>query len=194
MYTPFFPDMEGSQLAACKMYGADPCTRAQAVAHEAGRVVVGYTVGETIEGAGIRAATFAGVTMWTGWTQHQHPDYQQPSEAPQRLFRSILAHLAGVLGEHVAGQWRTYSSPDEIEMATLSSSILVKYTDFAPRALCGFAEKIALDALARNRVKFDLIQAHLDQHTRLSGPDAVRLLTGAARFELEELPLRRGKA
>ena len=174
-----------AQLIAVAEHGLDPCTRAQAAAHETGHVLVGHVCGEVIKGA--RIWTEGG--RWVGANQRDHEVYRRPEPArmtdePDRAFRAALLNLAGFAGEIVAGLEHPSSSIDERMKASAYAGIVAECWDGTPQGVEGAVLTFCINAIDKHRVAFDTIRCHLHRTRRLTASEALRFLRNVRQIEL----------
>lgn len=178
------------QRAAVAQHGLDPCTQAQAAAHEAGHVIVGYAIGEDILGA--RLMREGG--RWVGANRRDHASYSQGmvpvGSDPARALRSGINSMAGFSGEIVAGLAHPSSSIDERMLAREYAAAVADASGGSEQAaLDGFA-RLCIGALMAHRQAFDTIRGHLCRTRRLTAAEALRMLRHVRRIELPTDPPR----
>lgn len=173
-----------ADIEARLVHGADPCTRAQAAAHEAGHLLVAYAVGEQVSGARIARRQEHGRAIWLGCAQYgdsaQGTRVVQAATHPELALRSAAINLAGFLGEEFAGLSHPASSIDERYMATVLCSAVAKSFGLEPNGVGARVESYCIEVLTRNRMAFDVMRGHLYRAKRLSQSDALRMLARVA--------------
>ncbi len=184
-----------AQLAAVAEHGHDPCIRAQAAAHEAGHVVVGYFCSEVIKGARI----WAQGGRWVGANVRDHEAYLRPEPArmtdePDRAFRCALLNLAGFAGEIVARLEHASSSVDERMKAQAYAGIVAEVWGGTPQQVEAAVMALCLNAIESNRLAFDTIRGHLSRTRRLTAAEALRMLRHVHQIELPSGPFSRPDA
>ena len=177
--------VHAAALAGYAEHGADPCTRAQAAAHEAGHVLVGFAYGDTIDGARIWAVG----TRWVGANRRDHPVYHRPeperlTDEPDRALRAAVCNLAGFAGESAAGLAHPSSSIDERMKAQAFAQVVADAWGGTREQAAGAVMVLCRDAINANRIAFDTIRAHLYRTRRLTRADAGRLLARVKRVAL----------
>ena len=184
-----------AQLASVAEHGHDPCTRAQAAAHEAGHVLVGYFCSEVINGARI----WAQGGRWVGANNRDHEVYRRPepehvTDEPDRAFRCALLNLAGFAGEIVAGLEHPSSSVDERMKAQAYAGIVAEVWGGAPQQVEAAVMALCLNAIKANRLAFDTLRGHLYRTRRLTAAEALRMLRHVRQIELPSGPFSRPDA
>ena len=166
-------------ISALKRFGADPCTRAQAAAHEAGHVVAAGALGATVEGARITRRIEAGREVWIGSNDYMPArgyGLATAMQDPDLAMRSAVHNLAGFAGEHFAGLSHPSSSVDERCIALRYCQAIADFGDASLEQvvfeICGFC----WSALERNRTAFETVRAHLYRTRRLTKQEAARML------------------
>lgn len=174
-----------AQRASIAEHGIDPCTRAQAAAHEAGHVVVGHAYGETVRGARL----WAEGDRWVGANVRDHDVYRRPEPArmtdePDRALRCAVLNLAGFAGEIAAGLEHPSSSIDERMKAQAYASIVAAVWGGSEQQVEAAVMALCLRAIQSNRLAFDAVRGHIFRTRRLTAPEAVRMLRSVRRIEL----------
>ncbi len=183
----------GRQMAAADAervlgeHGADPATRPQAAAHEAGHVIVAYTYGARISGARLRKYTANGRVVWLGQSHHELPGRASglrttAEEDPDYAFWCAIVAFAGIAGERVKGLHHPASSIDEKFMSAATCGLLAPIWGVPVELLAHTVESLCSEALSTNRLQFEVVQAHLNQIGQLNKSAARRLLARAQRF------------
>lgn len=163
----------GRQIVA--KHGLDPCTKAQAAAHEAGHVVVARAMGETILGARI----WQDGKYWLGMNKRDSGLANEAffaHERPLEAFRGACNLLAGIAGEDFAGHYHASSSIDEREKARSICAVLDDVAGKPEGMTQQHAAEVVHAILTRYRSQFDTVRAHLMQRRRLTTQDANRML------------------
>lgn len=172
------------QRATIALHGRDPCTQAQAAAHEAGHVVVGYAIGEDILGA--RLMREGG--RWVGANRRDHPSYAAGlvygGADPARALRAAINSLAGFTGERVAGLSHPSSSIDERMLAKACAGVVASAWGGADGSVLAAVGTLCLSVLMQHRQAFDTIRSHLCRTRRLTAAEAARMLRQVRRIEL----------
>jgi len=160
-------------------FGTDPCTRAQAAAHEAGHVLVEHALGERVEGARIARHDEHGYVRWLGCNQYEAAHgrrWVHASDNPELVLRSAAISLAGFAGEDFAGLSHPASSIDERSRATVCCSAVAKTYGLEVEDVASRVGAYCLDVFTRNRTAFDVVRGHLYRTKRLNRSEAVRML------------------
>ena len=170
-------------LEAARRFGPDPCTRAQAAAHEAGHVIVAHALGLQVEGARLMQRVDRGRRIWLGLNWFSSPSKSRLFSVdvdPQLALQQAALQLAGFAGEETAGLAHDASSIDE---RRISAEICMQVADVtgepAPLTLFRLVD-FCLTTLATNRASFDRIRYHLFQTRRLTGLEAKAMLQTVA--------------
>lgn len=135
-----------------------PFDKKTVVAHEAGHLVVGMTLGGGFKHISVYAD---GPGIWSGWAEIDWPAgiaertvnvLQQPREATH----SLLFKIAGYVGEEVAGLDHAASSPDEV-FPTIATCVTVgHFRKIDPEELL---TRVMTDARRRILVNIKLFNA-----------------------------------
>ena len=160
-------------------FGADPCTRSQAAAHEAGHVLVAYALGDQIESARIARRDEHGSTRWIGCAQYESAHGTRLVAAatnPELVLRSAALNLAGFAGEEFAGLSHRASSIDERYKASAYCAAVAEAHGFELDGVASAVHAYCLGVLKGNRTTFDAVRSHLYRMKRLSRSEAVRML------------------
>ena len=173
-----------AQRASIAAHGLDPCTRAQAAAHEAGHVLIGYAIGEDILGARLMREG----DRWVGANRRDHPSYAAGlvfgGADPARALRSSINSLAGFAGERVAGLSHPSSSIDERMLAKACAGVVASAWGGADGSVMAAVGPLCLSVIVEHRQAFDTIRGHLCRTRRLTAAEAARMLHGVRRIEL----------
>jgi len=166
-------------ISAITRFGADPCTRPQAAAHEAGHLVLARVLGATIYGARITRRFELGRDLWIGSNDYMPArgyGMATAKQDPSLAMRSAAHNLAGFLGEQFAGLSHPSSSIDErciaLRICQAISDIGDASLEQVALEICGFC----MSALECNRTAFDAIRAHIYRTRRLTKKEAARML------------------
>lgn len=165
-------------------HGADPCTRAQAAAHEAGHVLVAHVLGERIKGARIARQDDHGCARWIGCAQYEAAHGMQLVHAatnPELVLRSAAMNLAGFAGEEFAGLSHRASSVDERYKATAYCTAVAEAHGFELDGVASAVHAYCIEVLTRNRPAFDVVRGHLYRSKRLHSHEAARMLARVAK-------------
>jgi len=171
--------MRQVELTAVATFGPDPCTKAQAAAHEAGHVVVARALGATVTGARIFRSQAGGREIWLG-RNHYVPARgfraATATQDPGLVLRAAMHNLAGFAGELLAGMSHPSSSIDERLLAgryceDVATSEGVSKAEIVMR-VGRFCEMVLLG----NRRAFEVTRGHLFFRHRLTQDEATRML------------------
>jgi len=168
-------------ISVLNRFGLDPCTRAQAAAHEAGHVVVARVLRATIRGARITRCVELGRDVWIGsndYTPARGYGMATASQDPSLAMRSAAHNLAGFAGEHFAGLAHPSSSIDERCIAWRICQALSEIGDASTEQVASEIWCFCIAALERNRIAFDAVRGHLYRQRRLTKAEADRMLAG----------------
>lgn len=110
--------------------GPPPYTRQVAVAHEAGHVAVGLTLGGIFKHTSVYQDQ---PRRWCGWTEVMWPNAGPERivdvlEEPIEALHSVLYRIAGFVGEEAAGLDHPASSPDEVFLTVKTCATVAHYT------------------------------------------------------------------
>jgi len=167
--------------AAVQRFGDDPCTRAQAAAHEAGHVVIAHALGASVEGARVFQRMEAGRRIWLGSNAYTPAGGFRAASArddPALVLRSAVHNLAGFAGEDMAGLSHPSSSIDERAKAWIFSEAVAAVASVPVEAVFDFVTRCCDRAITRNRTAFDSFRGHLYRTKRLTKTEAARMLVG----------------
>ena len=180
--------IEQAQAAILARCGLPPLGKPVAAAHEAGHVVVMAALGDTITGARLVRRACIGQSEWVGVNSRTAPtgcrEYGTTADIllePECGIRLALAEVNGLAGERAAGLDHPSSSLDEIGKALMICCSLSGLFGGDPFQVFAFLERIADALIAANRSTFDVVRGHLHRSGRLTGGEARRMPSSAAR-------------
>jgi hypothetical protein len=164
----------GKRIAA--EHGLDPCTKAQAAAHEAGHLIVASAMGETVRGARIWQEASG---LWVGMNKRESRSCDERwtvKGRPGFAFQQACNLFAGVVGEGLAGHFHPASSLDERGKVQL---ICAELDDLSgdPEGMAHIRATTLVQAiLTHYRAQFNIVRLHLMQRRRLTPSEAKRML------------------
>lgn len=185
--------VESEWLARREKYGADPGTKAQAAAHEAGHAILTAVLGWRFDGARIsrKGKVWIGASFYThrltGETFHA-------ANEPEMLFAMVIHTLAGQIGEVHAGLWHPTSSVDEAASATAMCAHLDVIYGLPTGATLARAADFARDQIELHWPTFSLLRTHLMRTCRVWPIEGRRMLAAVVRtdpkapYSLKEKP------
>lgn len=167
-------------------FGPDPCTLAQAAAHEAGHVLVGAALGDSGIAAKLYrsrvAARLMGEEVWLGATHRENRQFTGAvfslDASAERLVYEALNMLAGVVGEIEAELHHPASSLDEVLVAQQSATVIADRLNIEPELVFGHLYGVCLQTIVDNRRQFDVLRGHLVRRRRLTTGETSRMLRG----------------
>ncbi|MBU9221059.1 hypothetical protein [Burkholderia multivorans] len=161
------------------VHGDDPCSRAQAAAHEAGHTIIAMAFGWRFLGAYIRPQDSA----WIGSTNYAHALSGRPhklDETADIYFAEAVMDLGGVAGEQVAGLYHPLSSYLEIRNAAARCDALDAFYDEPRGHHFKRALVHAVKEIQANAATFELLRAHFRRSKRLTPAEGRRMLKNVA--------------
>jgi hypothetical protein len=169
-------DMVATAARIIAEHGFDPCTKAQAAAHETGHCIVACALGENVLGARIwqdNDGHWVGINKrGDGKDRAGFYAHERPAEA----FRQACNLFAGVAGEDMAGHYHPASSIDEREKARAICAELDDISGSPDGTTQLHAANVVQAILTRYRPQFDTVRLHLMQQRRLTPKEASRML------------------
>jgi hypothetical protein len=183
-------DLDWAARAAILEHGHDTATKAQAAAHEAAHVVVGYAMGETIIRARIFSAYAVGRIVWMGSNDRRYANHDASipvaiSDNPSLALRGAVNDLAGFFGETLVGLSHPSSSLDERYRATAICEELDRVWGKPDEWAAGLAGYLVEEALQGNSQQFETIRAHLFRTKKLCRIEATRMLASVRPLDLD---------
>jgi len=159
--------------------GCDPCTMAQAAAHEAGHAVVAQALGASVTGARIFRSHAGGRVIWLGRNHYVPAGGFRAATAtqdPGLVLRAAMHNLAGFAGECLAGLAHPSSSIDERVWAGLYCEAVANVEGVSKGDVVQRVGELCGALLLRNRQAFDSLRGHLFLRRRLTQDEATRML------------------
>jgi hypothetical protein len=179
-----------AQIRAVREHGADPCSKQQTAAHEAGHVIVAHTFGERLKSSQIFAVQGPHAPAWVGNTNMVLPGRDasmrtSAAQDPSYALRSIMNTLAGICAEIAAGLDHPASSADERFFADAACADLAGVLGVPAARIMAAAVVLCQTALATNAVAFEVVRTSLQLHQRVTGLTLRPVLARAARLDFE---------
>jgi hypothetical protein len=171
--------IRSATLAAVAQFGFDPCTQAQVAAHEAGHVVVARSLGATVESARLVRRIEFGRTIWVGSNTYTPAGGFTAATArvdTTFVLRAATHHLAGFIGEQIAGLSHPSSSIDERVKALTFCRVVATVAGVPAEEVASHIGDYCESIILRNRRAFDIVRAHLYRARRLTRVEAARML------------------
>lgn len=177
---------------AVAAHGADPCTRQQVAAHEAGHVLVAWTYGQRVRSSRIDPFRRAHAVAWIGVTHTslpgRPPDMRTTAaEDVSYAFRAAVDAIAGICAEIHAGKAHPASSVDEQFRAAAMCEEIGAVLSLPTRAVLTAAVGLARRALGTNQLQFDVVRAQLAAERRLTGQALAGVLARGVRLDWDAL-------
>ena len=184
-------ELRNTVIRACQesisMHGIDPCTLDQAAAHEAGHIIVGHCIGETIIGAKLFRKKILGFEEWVGSNQRTSIDDAAftVQENPYFGFKAAINNLSGWTGELIAKLSHESSSIDEREIAREIIQTLDRTLGLKNGTSAMFVTSTCIACITKNRLQFDVIRMQLSRNGRLTREEAKRMLIKTTLYDIE---------
>lgn len=184
---PLRESINATWQATIVQHGDDPGTRAQAASHEAGRIVVGAALGESIVSSRVDRCMHGGRAVWTGYTESSGGPvigrWFYVRREPGNGLHLAATHLAGFAGECATGLSHPSSSIDERAQAQQICMTVDKNESVPEGTSAAFVWHICHAAIRANRAQFERIQGALMRATMLSARQANQRLEGLVPVE-----------
>lgn len=169
------------------IHGIDPCTLEQTAAHEAGHIIVGHCIGETILKARLFCKKVHPYNFWVGFNERKYAGNAAFTVQgnPYLGFRAAINNLSGWTGELLAKLSHESSSIDEREMARDLVQTLDSVLGMVNGASAFLVTRICIECITKNRLQFDEIRLHLTRYRRLTKDEAKRMLIKATPYNID---------